>query len=39
MDALTFWKTVTADQANFLESLITLLEGRRVQYCVVGGRR
>lgn len=38
MQALTFWKTVTVDQANFLESLIGLLAEHRVRYCVIGGQ-
>jgi hypothetical protein len=38
MQALTFWKTVTVDRANFLESLIGLLAEHRVRYCVIGGQ-
>jgi hypothetical protein len=38
MQALTFWKTVTMDQANLLESLIALLEEHEIQYCVIGGQ-
>ena len=38
MQALTFWKTVTVDQSNFLESLIGLLAEHRVRYCVIGGQ-
>ena len=37
MRALTFWKTVTVDQANFLESLISLLAEHGVRCCVIGG--
>ena len=32
MRAAAFWKTVTLDHSNFLESLVALLEGRGVQY-------
>jgi len=38
MQALAFWKTVTVDQSNFLESLIGLLAEHRVRYCVIGGQ-
>jgi Nucleotidyl transferase AbiEii toxin, Type IV TA system len=38
MRALAFWKTVTVDQANLLESLITLLEENQIKYCVIGGQ-
>jgi hypothetical protein len=31
MQALKFWKTVTMDQANLLERLITLLEEQGIQ--------
>jgi hypothetical protein len=38
MRAGTFWKIVTLDRSNFLESLIALLEERRIRYCVIGGQ-
>jgi len=38
MQALEFWKTVTVDHANLLESLIGLLNDHRVKYCVIGGQ-
>jgi len=38
MQALEFWKTVTVDHANLLESLIGLLNGHGVKYCVIGGQ-
>ena len=38
MRAEIFWKTVTLDHSNFLESLITLLEGQGIRYCVIGGQ-
>jgi len=38
LQALEFWKAVTVDQANFLESLISLLAEHQIRYCVVGGQ-
>jgi hypothetical protein len=38
MEALTFWKTITMDQANFLEQIIGFLEDNEVRYCVIGGQ-
>ena len=38
MRALAFWKTVTLDQANLLESLIALLAENQIRYCVIGGQ-
>ena len=38
MQALEFWKTVTVDHANLLESLIGLLHEHEVKYCVIGGQ-
>ena len=38
MRALEFWKTVTMDHANLLESLIGLLNDHGVKYCVIGGQ-
>lgn len=38
MEALTFWKTVTADRSNLLERLVGWLEEHGVDYCVVGGQ-
>jgi hypothetical protein len=38
MQALEFWKAVTADRANLLERLIGLLEEHRIRYCVIGGQ-
>jgi len=37
LQALEFWKKVTADHANLLESLVGLLKERKVRYCVIGG--
>ena len=36
--AQAFWKAVTLDRSNFLESLVALLEERGVRYCVIGGQ-
>lgn len=38
MRALEFWKAVTVDRANLLESLISLLEENHIRYCVIGGQ-
>jgi hypothetical protein len=38
VQALAFWKAVTMDRADFLESLIALLEEHRIHYCVIGGQ-
>jgi hypothetical protein len=38
MRALKFWKTVTVDRTNLLETLISLLAEHEVQYCVIGGQ-
>jgi hypothetical protein len=38
MQALTFWKTVTMDQANLLEKLILLLNERGIRFCAIGGQ-
>jgi hypothetical protein len=38
MRALAFWKTVTADQTEFLDRIIALLTDHGVRYCVVGGQ-
>jgi hypothetical protein len=38
MQALEFWKAVTLDRVNFLESLISLLDEHGVQYCLIGGQ-
>lgn len=38
MRALTFWKTVVADTADFLDRLIALLAEHGIRYCVVGGQ-
>jgi hypothetical protein len=38
MQALTFWKIITMDQANLLENLISLLNEQGIRYCVIGGQ-
>lgn len=38
MRALTFWKTVTMDQANLLERLIALLTENGISFCAIGGQ-
>jgi hypothetical protein len=38
MQALTFWKTVTADRTDFLTRLIALLADHHIRYCVLGGQ-
>ena len=38
MQALAFWKTVTADRTDFLARLIALLTEHRIPYCVLGGQ-
>ena len=38
MQASTFWKIITMDQANLLEKLIALLNDHGIQYCAIGGQ-
>ena len=38
MQAFTFWKTVTMDQANLLNSLIALFDEHEIRYCVIGSQ-
>jgi hypothetical protein len=38
MQALTFWKTITMDQSDFLEQIIAALEDNQVLYRVIGGQ-
>ena len=38
MQALSFWKTITVDQSNFLDKLVALLNERKIRYCVIGGQ-
>lgn len=38
MQALAFWKTITRDQSNLLENLISLLNEQGIRFCVIGGQ-
>ncbi len=38
MQALAYWKAVTADKAGFLDRVIALLAESGVKYCVIGGQ-
>lgn len=38
MKALQFWKTVAADGANVIEDLFSLLDGKGIRYCLIGGQ-
>jgi hypothetical protein len=38
VQALEYWKTVTADRVNFLDRVIETLSASGVSYCVVGGQ-
>ena len=38
MQALAFWKTIVADEADVLGRLLALLERHGIRYCVVGGQ-
>lgn len=38
MQALAFWKTVVADDADLLGRLLAALHDRGIRYCVVGGQ-
>jgi hypothetical protein len=38
MEALAFWRAVTADHSDFLGTFVGLLEEHAVRYCVVGGQ-
>ena len=38
MKALTFWKTVVADKAEFLDRVIALLTDNDIRYAVIGGQ-
>jgi hypothetical protein len=38
MQALTFWKLVTMDKADFLNELIDLLNREGIRYAVIGGQ-
>jgi hypothetical protein len=38
MEARAFWKIVTVDRSNLLDTLIAELEAHAIRYCVVGGQ-
>ncbi len=38
MEALTFWKTVTKDTSNLLETLMDFLHQEGIRFCVIGGQ-
>jgi hypothetical protein len=38
MHALTFWKEIAMDKANFLGQFIALLNANAIRYCVIGGQ-
>lgn len=38
MQAAQFWKTVTVDDVNLLDSFVSLLDDESIAYCVVGGQ-
>jgi len=38
MQAFTFWKTVTVDHSNLLESLIELLKEHKIRFCLIDGQ-
>lgn len=38
MQALAYWKTVTADRSEFLDRLVAALADAGIRYCVIGGQ-
>jgi len=38
MQALAYWKAVTADRSEFLDRLVALLAESGIRYCVIGGQ-
>jgi len=38
VQALAYWKTVTADSAGFLNRILEVLASSGAQYCVIGGQ-
>ena len=38
MQALAYWKAVTADRAGFLDQLVEALSEAGIHYCVIGGQ-
>jgi hypothetical protein len=38
MQALEYWKAVTADHSGFLDRLLAVLKDSGVKYCIIGGQ-
>jgi hypothetical protein len=38
MQALAYWKAVTADRSQFLERLLSALRDEGIRFCVIGGQ-
>ena len=38
VQARTFWKTVTVDETDLLESFLTWLDAQGLRYCIIGGQ-
>ena len=38
MQALAYWKTVTADASGFLDRVVGLLASSGLRYCIIGGQ-
>lgn len=38
MQALAYWKAVTADRSEFLDRLVAVLRESGIRYCVIGGQ-
>ncbi len=38
MQAITFWKLITMDTTNFLETLIGFFKNKGIRFCVIGGQ-
>ena len=38
MQAQTFFKVITMDEADLLERLVTLFDKQHIAYCVIGGQ-
>jgi hypothetical protein len=38
VQALAYWKTVTADRSEFLDRLVAALADAGIRYCVIGGQ-
>ncbi|HVT44659.1 MAG TPA: nucleotidyl transferase AbiEii/AbiGii toxin family protein [Thermoanaerobaculia bacterium] len=38
MKALAYWKNVVADESDFLERFLSLLDEAEIDYCIIGGQ-